>query len=311
MNTERSHPNSNDFEEIKIISDYKNDKGTGNNKKEYHQYLKETCETDETKQDEILEESYSDAPFLMTVEIGNTESKKLKIYHDSIPEEAAFEFCKKHNLDFLANEYLVKEIRKILQNDNNQIKSDFDNKINFSETIQEVDEEYVNSDLNRKISSDKGKGFDSKEDNSSNRNDILFMNDKWFSLGENEENGKSKVSSSPFMSDNNLNKGENSYFDIFNKKKSNKCTSKESISLKSKSAKTFNSVRKSQNLISENVGSSKERKLKSDFELRCEKIKRLREIKSCFSNTFNNQFLVPPPMYDFSILKVSIKLILE
>lgn len=303
MNTERSVPHSNDIEEIKIISDYRNDKDSGKVKKEYQQYLKDTCETEEVKHEEIEEESFSDAPFLMTVEIGNTESKKLKIYHDSIPEEIAFEFCKKHNLDFLANEYLVKEIKKILQQENNFNKNDYENKINFSETIQEVDEEYVNSDLNRKVSCDKGKGYDNIEDTSSNRKDILLLNDKWFCSGEKEENGKSKISNSPFMNDNNMNKGEYCYFDIFNKKKSNKGTSKESISQKSKSAKTFNSVRKSQNLI-ENVASCKEGRLKSDFELRCEKIKRLRDIKSCFSNIFTNQFLIPPPIYDFSILKV-------
>ena len=39
-------------------------------------------------------------PYVMTVDLEEGKSDKLEIFFDSIPEKLAFDFSKKHNLDF-------------------------------------------------------------------------------------------------------------------------------------------------------------------------------------------------------------------
>jgi hypothetical protein len=247
------------------------------------------------------EEGISDAPFLLTVEIDKDESRKLKIYHDSIPEEVAFNFCKKYNLDFMANDYLVKEIKKILENDKKNAPQ-FENEmnINFSETIHEVDEEYINSELHRK-DSEKVKANLFHNNIVGDKKEILLVDGKHFRTETTKENGSSKPNYSPFITETSSSHGENGLLSLIRKNKGREMTkSTEFRNKKSKSAKSMILTTK----IAHSNRAKSEKKLKNDFELRCERVKRLRDIKSYFSQTFNAQFLIPPPIYDFSILKV-------
>ena len=82
-------------------------------------------------------------PYVMTVDLEEGKSDKLEIFFDSIPEKLAFDFSKKHNLDFEAMQFLIDEITKlVLSKDINSQKNN-----NIQECIQEVDEE-LNSELN-------------------------------------------------------------------------------------------------------------------------------------------------------------------
>jgi hypothetical protein len=60
------------------------------------------------------EESLENSPFIMTIEIDKGISEKLHIFYDSIPEQVAYDFCQKHNLDYTALDYLVQEIKNLL-----------------------------------------------------------------------------------------------------------------------------------------------------------------------------------------------------
>lgn len=72
-----------------------------------------------------------DPLYVMTVELEKGKSESIRIYSDSKPEELAYEFCKKNNLDFVSLEYLTNQIKSLfitvsntnhllMQNNNNQ-----------------------------------------------------------------------------------------------------------------------------------------------------------------------------------------------
>ena len=66
------------------------------------------------EKDSPEKETQYNSPFVMTIEIDKGLSEKLQIYYDSVPEEVAYEFCKKHNLDYTALSYLIDEIKTVL-----------------------------------------------------------------------------------------------------------------------------------------------------------------------------------------------------
>ena len=76
-------------------------------------------------------------PFIMTIDIDQGKSEKLKIYFDSNPEELAFDFCKRNNLDYNAMLYLKDEIKTVISNnDESGLK-----KNQIQEMIKEENEE--------------------------------------------------------------------------------------------------------------------------------------------------------------------------
>lgn len=89
------------------------------------------------------EESPENSPYVMTIEIDKGISEKLQIFYDSIPEEVAYEFCKKHNLDYTALNYLIQEIKNVLSQNPNEDKKE-------NEPILEEEEESVGSEGNTK-----------------------------------------------------------------------------------------------------------------------------------------------------------------
>jgi hypothetical protein len=62
-----------------------------------------------------------DPLFTMSVELGEEKTDTIPIYEDSTPEKLAYEFCKKHNLDFQTLNYLSNQIRNFrLENQQQQ-----------------------------------------------------------------------------------------------------------------------------------------------------------------------------------------------
>jgi len=83
--------------------------------------------------------------YVMTVELEEGKSQAIKIYADSTPNELAFEFCKKNNLNITAMNYLTEQIKVLLDQLYNKLELVKRNTGLISEDehqcIQEVDEE--------------------------------------------------------------------------------------------------------------------------------------------------------------------------
>ena len=90
-----------------------------------------TNEEEKNEENEIEEEPI----YVMTVELEKGKSESIKIYSNSKPEELAFSFCKKYNLDFSSLSYLSTQIKSLIEN----LPNGTDDKNN--EPIEEVDEE--------------------------------------------------------------------------------------------------------------------------------------------------------------------------
>ena len=90
--------------------------------------------------------------YVMTVELEKGKSENIKIFSNSKPEELAYEFCKRNNLDFSSLSYLtneivnlVKDIPNIDSNNNNKfLENNLEN-----EPIEEVDEEYYTQSVEK------------------------------------------------------------------------------------------------------------------------------------------------------------------
>ena len=90
-----------------------------------------TNEEEKNEENELEEEPI----YVMTVELEKGKSESIKIYSNSKPEELAFSFCKKYNLDFSSLSYLSTQIKSLIEN----LPNGNDDKNN--EAIEEVDEE--------------------------------------------------------------------------------------------------------------------------------------------------------------------------
>ena len=55
---------------------------------------------------------------ILAIDLEQNEKKFLKIYNDTNPEELAYNFCYKNNLDFNSMNSLIEEIRKVFKNKN-------------------------------------------------------------------------------------------------------------------------------------------------------------------------------------------------
>ena len=86
--------------------------------------------------------------YVMTVELEKGKSENIKIYSNSKPEELAYEFCKKNNLDFSSLSYLTNEILNLVKNipniENEKLENNLEN-----DPIEEVDEEYYTQSVEK------------------------------------------------------------------------------------------------------------------------------------------------------------------
>ena len=107
------------------------------NEEEKFENLNEEKENDDNKKKEENEDE--DPIYVMTVELEKGKSESIKIYANSKPEELAFSFCKKYNLDFSSLSYLSTQIKNLIENLSNGNE-------NNNEPIEEVDEENPSSE---------------------------------------------------------------------------------------------------------------------------------------------------------------------
>jgi hypothetical protein len=90
-------------------------------------------EEEKNEENELGEEPI----YVMTVELEKGKSESIKIYSNSKPEELAFSFCKKYNLDFSSLSYLSTQIKSLIEN----LPNGNDSPEKNNEPIEEVDEE--------------------------------------------------------------------------------------------------------------------------------------------------------------------------
>ena len=178
----------------------------------------------ENNQEDFLykKEEKEDPIYVMTVELEKGKSETIKIFQNSKPEFLAYEFCKKHNLDFNSLSYLTNKIKELLETIPNQtIEIRKSISIN-NEPIEELDEEYnppseillkksIGS-FNKKISTNSNENLNSDEKNSNN-------DDK---IEKNLEN---------FSNKNSNNDNKNFEEEILNSESNKNCESKENFIL--------------------------------------------------------------------------------
>ena len=178
----------------------------------------------ENNQEDFLykKEEKEDPIYVMTVELEKGKSETIKIFQNSKPEFLAYEFCKKHNLDFNSLSYLTNKIKELLETIPNQtIEIRKSISIN-NEPIEELDEEYnppseillkksIGS-FNKKISTNSNENLNSDDKNSNN-------DDK---IEKNIEN---------FSNKNSNNDNKNFEEEILNSESNKNCESKENFIL--------------------------------------------------------------------------------
>lgn len=101
--------------------------------------------------------------YIMTLELEQGKAEQIKIYSDSDSNELAYAFCKEHDLDYTALEYLKDQIEALIE----QYKKSEENQ------IEEVDEDNIDNDDNV-IDNNNG-----VETNQSNKDDNKVMELKY------------------------------------------------------------------------------------------------------------------------------------
>ena len=115
-----------------------------NNEKEDEKFENLKEDNDSLNDEKKKENELEDPIYVMTVELEKGKSESIKIYSNSKPEELAFSFCKKYNLDFSSLSYLSTQIKNLIDN----LSNGNENNENNNEPIEEVDEE--NSEIQSK-----------------------------------------------------------------------------------------------------------------------------------------------------------------
>ena len=75
---------------------------------------------------------------ILSIEIGNNQTKFLKIYNNSIPSKLAYNFCLEHNLDYESLKRLTYEIKKLITESNKttQLNKSFEKSNKLDNVIQ-------------------------------------------------------------------------------------------------------------------------------------------------------------------------------
>ena len=119
--------------------------------------------------------------YVMTLELEQGKAEQIKIFSDSEPNELAYAFCKEHDLDYNAHEYLTEKIEVLL----NQYKNNAED----NSQIEEVEDEHglteSNNNSNNNLNEKKGKfvyrTYDVEDEN--NEKNVNINN-----IGGNDEN---------------------------------------------------------------------------------------------------------------------------
>ena len=126
--------------------------------------------------------------YVMTLELEQGKAEQIKIFSDSEPSELAYAFCKEHDLDYNAHEYLTEKIEVLL----NQYKNNAED----NSQIEEVEDEHglteSNNNSNNNLNEKKGKfvyrTYDVEDDNNEknvNVNNIVGNDENSLRYSEN------------------------------------------------------------------------------------------------------------------------------
>ena len=155
--------------------------------------------------------------YVMTVELEKGKSENIKIYSNSKPEELAYEFCKKNNLDFSSLSYLTNEILNLVKNipniENDKLENNLEN-----EPIEEVDEEYYTQSVEKSNNI-------KKKINTSILNEIIDNDNQKdihiIDLNNNSKLGDGKIDFNVNKDNNNFEDDINSFENFINKDEEN------------------------------------------------------------------------------------------
>ena len=77
---------------------------------------------------------------ILSIEIGNNQTKYLTIYNNSIPSKLAYNFCLEYNLDYESLKKLTYEIKNLISETNKkmQFNKSFDKIQGFSKEIIQI-----------------------------------------------------------------------------------------------------------------------------------------------------------------------------
>ena len=136
---------------------------------------------EETELNQIDNHEGIEPIYVMTLELEQGKAEQIKIYSDSEPSELAYAFCKEHDLDYNAHEYLTEKIEVLL----NQYKNNAED----NSQIEEVEDEHglteSNNNSNNNLNEKKGKfvyrTYDVEDEN--NEKNVNINN-----IGGNDEN---------------------------------------------------------------------------------------------------------------------------
>ena len=147
------------------------------------------------KVENVEEKENIDEPiYIMTLELEEEKFEQIKIFSNSDPDQLAYTFCKEHNLDFSAMEYLKEKIDDLIKK--------FKNKSNDSQ-IEEVESEINISEsnnstvknskiiLNKKI--ENNNKLDNQNNNYLNKNDeFTFNNERNYNVNDDIDDNNNK-----------------------------------------------------------------------------------------------------------------------
>jgi hypothetical protein len=136
----------------------------------------------------------------MTIEIDKGISEKLQIFYDSVPEEVAYEFCKKHNLDYTALNYLIQEIKNVLSQNQTEERKEH-------EPILEEEEESAGSEGNDKkeVKIEDNYVSSNELDTGENTSPVKIADSLVFNKTGKEDNLKNELTSNNVNQSTNLN----------------------------------------------------------------------------------------------------------
>ena len=143
------------------------------------------------KVDNIEEKENIDEPiYIMTLELEEEKFEQIKIFSNSDPDQLAYTFCKEHNLDFSAMEYLKEKIDDLIKKFKNKSNDSQIEEVESEININESNSTIKNSKnlINKKIENNK---LDNQNVNYLNKNDeFTFNNERNYNENEIEDNNK-------------------------------------------------------------------------------------------------------------------------
>ena len=161
-------------------------------------------------------ENTEDPIYIMTLELEHEKFEQIKIYSNSDPDQLAYIFCKEHNLDFSAMEYLKEKIDDLIKKSKNK---DDDSQIEEVESEFNVSESNNSTFKNSKKNSNKiiennnhiKSNNDNQNLNNFNKNEEITLNDNNLFFENNNNYEKDNIENNDTEKNNINENNENSF----------------------------------------------------------------------------------------------------